>query len=89
MKPAGYDEWAERARKLIEDNPTAFGVGKGGRSLTQEEGRLFVSIKQKEPKDERLVEWDGREGESEARGMERIAEGDVEWEPEPPLSAEQ
>lgn len=78
--PPGHKEWAERAQKLIADNPREFSVKSGARldgaravqAVTGE--YLFVHRTIPEDVDERYQEWDGEhdvgEGSEGLRGPE-------------------
>ena len=97
IKPAGLSEWAERARKKIAENPKAF------RGATQIGDSTYYHTSTEEvPEDQ---EWDGEKGVPTLEGTRDEKEGAfnaraaaksiptreqvVDWEPEPPLSAEQ
>ncbi len=64
-KPAGYDEWAARAQRLIAQHPEQFSVVSsqrvdGARALRAErDGRLFLIRHQAPDADQRYQEWDG------------------------------
>ncbi|TPX06979.1 uncharacterized protein E0L32_011124 [Thyridium curvatum] len=64
-KPAGYDEWAERARKLIAENPGQFNVSASGRIDGAQAHRITIGGKEflvrhiPPEKDQRYQEWDG------------------------------
>lgn len=64
-KPAGYDEWAERARKLIAENPGQFNVSASGRVDGAQAHRITIGGKEflvrhiPPEKDQRYQEWDG------------------------------
>ncbi len=66
VKPEGFDEWAERAKKTIAQNPEVFNTPEGGVPHEEgkhvkdvQDGRSFVTTILKEEPDERLEEWDG------------------------------
>ena len=62
IKPQGYDEWAERAKKMVEEYPHLFdSTTPGPHSLTKHGGSTFVVTQQKGEVDERLLEWDGED----------------------------
>lgn len=62
IKPKGYDEWAERAKEMVEEHPDIFNsITPGPHSLAQHGGSTFVVTAQKIKEDERLVEWDGED----------------------------
>jgi len=69
--PPGYKEWAERARKIIEQNPEQFHIAGGDRLegakviTVQTGGSLFVHRTDPRARDVRQNEWDG-EPDSEA-----------------------
>ncbi|KAL9608921.1 MAG: hypothetical protein Q9204_009200, partial [Flavoplaca sp. TL-2023a] len=99
FKPPGYEEWAQRAKKKIEEHPNVFGKDRDPSSV-------FMSAQLTEEKDARDVQWDNRkqpaglegtrtpEERSQASGVATRAaftpEADiVQWENEPPLEASQ
>lgn len=62
IKPQGYDEWAERAKRMVEKYPHLFNSTTPGlHSLTKHGGSTFVVTQQKVEEDERLLEWDGED----------------------------
>lgn len=62
IKPQGYDDWAERAKKMVQEHPEIFdSKTPGPHSLSQHGGQTFVTTQQKAEQDERLEEWDGEE----------------------------
>ncbi|KAI9812841.1 MAG: hypothetical protein M1832_006462 [Thelocarpon impressellum] len=81
-KPPGYDEWAARARKTVEEHPDVFSTPAGGvehdggRHVKSERaGRRFVTTKLAQQPDERLEEWDGEPvGAPELEGTRTTAE---------------
>lgn len=111
--PSGYEEWAERARKLIKENPEQFsattGASRSGAAAVKVErgGHAFVVARLPDEGDMRLREWDGEIDEGpelegsrpleERQGLRQIFErkdlndevGQVAWEPEPQLTADQ
>ena len=103
IKPAGYDEWAQRAQKLIEEHPKAFEGIQANLARGRVGEQTFVRVKNTQPVEEK--EWDGEinaatlegsrtesEGAWNARMMRRNTpetQESVEWEPEPPLNEHQ
>ncbi len=79
-KPAGYDEWRERATKLLADHPESFGaVAKTGIDgaatwRVEKDGRTFVILDVPDAVDPRLQEWDGEKDEGAEREGIRTAE---------------
>jgi NADH dehydrogenase (ubiquinone) 1 alpha subcomplex subunit 5 len=62
IKPAGYDDWAERATKMVQEHPEIFNSNTPGpHGLSHHGGHSFVTTQQKAEEDERLEEWDGEE----------------------------
>ncbi|KAH8804731.1 NADH-ubiquinone oxidoreductase 29.9 kDa subunit [Xylogone sp. PMI_703] len=66
VKPAGYDEWAAKAKKLLEEHPEVFNTPEGGVDYDKGRhlkevlgGRSFVTTKAEEDLDETRLEWDG------------------------------
>lgn len=66
--PAGYEAWAEKAKKLIAEHPEVFNTPEGGvdhdhaksvKSIFN--GRTFVTTKIEKERDEITEEWDGEE----------------------------
>ncbi|KAI1779709.1 ETC complex I subunit conserved region-domain-containing protein [Hypoxylon cercidicola] len=67
--PPGYDEWAAKARQIVEANPRVFSVTTSASSARPAEratvlqvesgGRLFVHRTDPVHEDERVEEWDG------------------------------
>ncbi len=92
IKPHGYDQWAVRAKQMLEEHPEIF-HGPGSHRLAQHGGLSFVVSEQKKEKDELPVEWDGEEVTETLEGPryaeELVKDSAVEWEPEPPLEAHQ
>ena len=104
IKPAGWDEWAQRAEEKIKQHPDAFTSGRKDIAMYERDGRKFVETRIKPPMED--VEWDGEEiqqptlegtrSEEEGAINARLAsivspaeEEKVEWEQEPPLEVEQ
>lgn len=59
IKPKGYDEWAEKAKKMIEEHPEVFqSTIRGYPSLISNGDSTFVFSQQKAEKDERVEGWD-------------------------------
>ncbi|KAI4173175.1 MAG: hypothetical protein LQ343_003102 [Gyalolechia ehrenbergii] len=98
-KPAGYDEWAQRAQKYISEKPEVFGEGADVRGV-------FLQARLTRERDRLDVEWDGgkdvpsalegsrtkEEKDVRRRQIERAesqGSGSVDWENEPPLEASQ
>ncbi|KAI0486009.1 ETC complex I subunit conserved region-domain-containing protein [Xylaria cf. heliscus] len=79
-EPPGYKEWAERAQKIIEENPDEFDIATrakvdGAKAITVVSGdSVFVHRTDPQEKDIRTLEWDGEhdvgEGEEGLRGAE-------------------
>ncbi|KAI4274275.1 MAG: hypothetical protein LQ337_004063 [Flavoplaca oasis] len=99
FKPPGYEDWAQRAKKKIEEHPNVFGKNRDPSSV-------FMSAQLTEEKDARDVQWDNKkqpaglegtrtpEERKQASGVATRAaftpEADiVQWENEPPLEATQ
>lgn len=68
VKPAGYDAWAAKAKKLLEEHPEVFNTPEGGidydkgRHLKEVfSGKSFVTTRADEVLDEERLEWDGEE----------------------------
>lgn len=60
VKPEGYEEWSQRASKLISENHEIFFASKGSPYMASEHGgSIFVTTKAVEEEDERVKEWDG------------------------------
>lgn len=66
--PAGYEAWAERAKKLIAEHPEVFNTPEGGvdhnfaKSIKSvHNGKVFVTTKVEEDLDLDKDEWDGEE----------------------------
>ncbi|KAI1110789.1 ETC complex I subunit conserved region-domain-containing protein [Nemania sp. NC0429] len=79
-EPPGYSEWAQRAQKIIEENPEDFDIataarGDGFKSAAVLSGSsLFVTRTNPQPKDVRYQEWDGERDEGEGNEGLRSAE---------------
>ncbi|KAI1365668.1 ETC complex I subunit conserved region-domain-containing protein [Xylaria arbuscula] len=69
--PPGYQEWAQRAQKIIEENPDQFSIATsakidGARAITAVSGgSIFVHRADPQEKDIRYEEWDGERDEGE------------------------
>ncbi|KAI0193835.1 ETC complex I subunit conserved region-domain-containing protein [Astrocystis sublimbata] len=67
--PPGYEEWAERARKVVEENPDEFSIDTrakvdGAKAICVTAGEsLFVHRTDPQPRDSRYLEWDGERDE--------------------------
>ena len=62
IKPKGYDEWAEKAKKMVEEHPELFqSTTSGPHHLISSGESTFVYTQQKAEEDERVEEWDGEE----------------------------
>jgi NADH dehydrogenase (ubiquinone) 1 alpha subcomplex subunit 5 len=64
--PAGYEEWAEKAKKIIDEHPEVFNTPEGGidydggRHLKETfAGKSFVTTKVDPEYDDTMEEWDG------------------------------
>ncbi len=104
FKPAGYEEWAQRAQKKVDENPEVFMPGNSRHVLGKADGVAYVQT-QVQNEDEVDQEWDGEQGTPTTEGghgaearVREIREmkaqkrdlGDpVKWEPEPRLDASQ
>ncbi|KAL8636355.1 MAG: hypothetical protein Q9228_006243 [Teloschistes exilis] len=99
IKPEGYEEWAQRAQKLVDKHPEVFGKDADVRNI-------FVPAQLTEYKNPLDTEWGGRnldlpsmegtrmpeEKRRHRKYIDRVATSqgdDVDWENEPPLEAEQ
>ncbi|KAI0435942.1 ETC complex I subunit conserved region-domain-containing protein [Xylaria telfairii] len=78
-EPPGYKEWAERAQKIVEENPDEFNIATsakvgGARAITFVSGdSLFVHRANPEPDQGQYVKWGGEretEGDEGLRGSE-------------------
>jgi NADH dehydrogenase (ubiquinone) 1 alpha subcomplex subunit 5 len=111
--PPGYDEWSERAQKLVSEHPGEFAVAQkddvgGAKAIKLDRGgHAFVVHQIPVKRDMRYEEWDGEQDEGpELEGSRTIEEKEdlkhiferrdiadvqqqVEWEPEPQLTADQ
>ena len=103
IKPAGYEEWEQRAQKTIEKHAGLFAQDGSGKIAGQVGDDLYVAVEEKDGNDD--VEWDGEKGTAPWEGMkgEREArvnaaqtqrqdpfrENSVTWEPEPALETTQ
>jgi NADH dehydrogenase (ubiquinone) 1 alpha subcomplex subunit 5 len=68
VEPAGYKEWAEKAKKIIAEHPEVFNTPSGGvdhdggRHLREVmDGKAFVTTKVEKVVDDTIEEWDGEE----------------------------
>lgn len=100
IKPQGYEEWAQRAQKHVDEHPEVFGKD-------ADVHKIFVPAQLTEQVDDQDVEWNGKalgklpamegtrtdiEKERRAQVMARFVESErvpVHWENEPPLEANQ
>ncbi|KAL8730123.1 MAG: hypothetical protein Q9181_004780, partial [Wetmoreana brouardii] len=99
IKPQGYEEWAQRAQKNVDEHPEVFGKDADVR-------KIFVPAQLMDYVDELDVEWNGNkmqipsiegtrtdeEKERRSQLMKKSpasAETPVQWENEPPLEASQ
>lgn len=64
--PAGYEEWAAKAKKIVEEHPEVFNTPEGGvdydggRHLKETfAGRSFVTTQLDQEYDDTRDEWDG------------------------------
>ncbi|KAH6856767.1 ETC complex I subunit conserved region-domain-containing protein [Chaetomium sp. MPI-CAGE-AT-0009] len=111
--PPGYEEWAERAHKLVSEHPDQFDIARkdavtGAKAIKLERGgQAFVVHQVPQKEDMRYEEWDGEQDEGPELEGSRTAEEredlrhiferrdiadvgeQVEWEPEPQLTADQ
>lgn len=64
FKPQGYEEWSERAKKMVQEHPDWFqSTAAGTPGLISSGGSTFVYTQQKAEQDDRYVEWDGEDQE--------------------------
>ena len=68
VEPEGYKEWAEKAKRVIKENPEVFNTPEGGVDHDGErhlrllrDGKVFVKTKVDKEVDEYSDEWDGEE----------------------------
>ncbi|TAQ85564.1 hypothetical protein B7494_g6117 [Chlorociboria aeruginascens] len=68
VKPAGYDEWAAKAKKILAEHPEVFTTTKGGVPFEGgkhikdvKDGRIFVTTQLEKEVDYSREEWDGEE----------------------------
>lgn len=62
IKPNGYDEWAERATDMVQENPAIFHSSTPWpHHLVSHGGQRFVVTQQKAEEDDRYLEWDGED----------------------------
>ncbi|KAI1277102.1 ETC complex I subunit conserved region-domain-containing protein [Xylaria sp. FL0933] len=68
-EPPGYKEWAQRAQKIIKENPEQFNIATsakvdGARAIkVSSGGSIFVHRTDPQPEDIRYEEWDGERDE--------------------------
>ncbi|KAI9859729.1 MAG: hypothetical protein M1824_003702 [Vezdaea acicularis] len=63
VKPAGYDEWVQKAAKQMSNHPDAFKASEGGQyKSTSHNKRQFISMEEVDEDDDD-VEWDGEKDE--------------------------
>ena len=69
-KPAGYDEWSAKAKKVIQENPNIFGDGaKGGSIVIQElDGKKFAQLRTSETEEGEGIEWDNEDLVAQSEG---------------------
>ena len=100
VQPPGYEEWAQRAQRHVDDNPEVFGKGRDVRKVYVP-ARLVSSVAEYD------MEWNGKgvgklksmegtrtevEKAKRAQVMERYVTSQIDpvhWENEPPLEATQ
>lgn len=88
FKPQGYDEWSERAKKMVEEHPDMFqSSAAGSPSLISSGGSTFVSTEQKAEEDDRYVEWDGEEQEGPVDNGQDVPLYEVDDENDPEYKA--
>ncbi|KAI0409642.1 ETC complex I subunit conserved region-domain-containing protein [Xylaria palmicola] len=64
--PPGYKEWAERAQKVIDENPAEFSTATGASAIrVVSGGSVFIHRTDPQPRDVRYQEWDGERDEGE------------------------
>ena len=75
IKPAGWAEWSEKAKKQIAEHPEVFNTPEGETPHDNEkyvksthDGRIFVNTRQPEEGDEIDQEWDGEVGSATLEG---------------------
>ncbi|KAI8632021.1 ETC complex I subunit conserved region-domain-containing protein [Xylariaceae sp. FL1651] len=70
-EPPGHKEWAQRAQKVIEENPEEFNIASSAKldgaaaSKVTAGGSVFVQRTDPQEKDMRYQEWDGERDESD------------------------
>lgn len=83
VKPAGYDEWHQRALAALERHPEYFAAADGtsrplkdgsAAASVNRDGVLFVLREQKKDIDVRYNEWDGEEEREPLEGPRTLAE---------------
>lgn len=100
-EPPGYAEWAQRASKILEEHPDGFETAQ----FVKRGNEVFILHNNPKKEDERYEEWDGEgvrgelEGlrsEEERTDLEQIftrppvdVSKQIQWEPEPQLTADQ
>lgn len=102
IKPAGYDEWAQRASAKVQAHPELFKPGMSSSTYGEAGGQAYVEVKQVDDSEDQ--EWDGERGAATLEGTRNQEDGSknaammrqkkpdittVQWEPEPPLEATQ
>ena len=103
VKPAGWEEWKDRALEKIKNNPEMLKPNRSRHVYGQAGGRLFVETAPEHYMDD--AEWDGEKGMDTLEGTRTPEEvylnyralnekkpdlGDpLHWEPEPPLDSAQ
>ncbi|KAJ8108862.1 hypothetical protein ONZ43_g6297 [Nemania bipapillata] len=71
-EPPGYKEWAERAKKIIEEHPDEFNLERSTKVDVKDTvtvisgGSVFIHRADIQPKDVRYNEWDGERDENDA-----------------------
>ncbi len=68
VEPEGYKEWAEKAKRVIKENPEVFNTPEGGVDHDEgrhlrllRDGKMFVRTKVDDEYDDTTDEWDGEE----------------------------
>ncbi|APA08405.1 hypothetical protein SS1G_13352 [Sclerotinia sclerotiorum 1980 UF-70] len=79
--PAGFEEWAAKAKETMAAHPEVFSTPKGGVHFDQGRhvkvdagGRVFVQSKIDQEVDWSKEEWDGEEGSAELEGVRTTQE---------------
>ena len=98
IKPAGYDEWAQRAAEKIEKYPEAFKPGQKQQALSaNEEAFVRTDMREEREEDEEWTSLEGPRFEEEKAKEARLLQkgrredfsGTIQWEPEPRLDTSQ